>query len=473
VIRAPLIPLLVALALGGCKRQLHEDVEGVWDDAPSAGQTEATANLSPDWPPPRRVLLDNGLLTFWLHEDAAVAFHARLLLPTTKSETSTLPAEQVAVVGEMLRDGLERRLARYDVTVEITHAPGRIEIAAHGSDDRALLILRGLGSALSLRDPSRSLLSARDRLTGERHEPAADELAVATLAGQLFGLDPSSQRIDADALARLDGRTATRAWDALTDPRDAVLIIHSGLTADETRAELGRVASSWTGSGRKKIERSAVARLRRGGAIPRSSARLLAEPPAPVRTVEAPGPAVMMLGRVIPTRDPTTRSLARLAQRLLQEELDARISIAGDHALFVVRVPLLGRAPDRSAEEAVDALSELARTRHQRQRVFQAAQLWLGARVVQASLDGEDWTALWSESIDLADADEDIRVALARDAHSMLEGDPDALKTWLSKWLDPRMGEPGWAWVVAGGDGTMERRLSRIAPVERAKPRAD
>src|SRR5690606_9569588 len=181
-----------------------------------------------------------------------------------------------------------------------------------------------------------------------------------------------------------------------------------------------------------------------------------------------PGPegkAVLVLGRVLPTPTAEARSLARLAQRLLQEELDARLQIRGDVAVFVLRVPLPGRDAEGAATEAIDALSSLAGSRQPQQRLFQAAQLWLGARVVQASLDGEDWTALWSDAIDLADRDEDIAGALAQDAGSMLEPDPEALQAWLRRWLDPRGGEPGWRWVVAGASSRALRQLDRITPV--------
>jgi hypothetical protein len=107
----------------------------------------------------------------------------------------------------------------------------------------------------------------------------------------------------------------------------------------------------------------------------------------------------------------------------------------------------------------------MAGERQPRQRLYQAAQLWLGARVVQASLDGEDWTALWSDAMDLAGRDEEIVGALARDAGSMLEPDPGALQAWLRRWLDPRSGEPGWRWVVAGASSQDLQRLTRITPV--------
>jgi hypothetical protein len=113
----------------------------------------------------------------------------------------------------------------------------------------------------------------------------------------------------------------------------------------------------------------------------------------------------------------------------------------------------------------VDDLSRSAKARHPSQRLFQAAELWLGARIVQASLSGEDWTALFAESIDLADRDAEISEALARDAATMLEPDPEALRTWMERWLHPRAGEPGWRWVAAGVDRRLERRLERIVPI--------
>jgi hypothetical protein len=152
---------------------------------------------------------------------------------------------------------------------------------------------------------------------------------------------------------------------------------------------------------------------------------------------------------------------------VLQEELDARVVIRGEIAVFVLRVPLSGRTVELTASEAIDALATLVGERHPQQRLYQAAQLWLGARVVQASLDGEDWTALWSEAMDLSGRDEDIVAALARDAGSMLAADPEALQAWMRRWLDPRGGEPGWRWLVAGASDRDLQRLTRITPLER------
>ena len=69
---------------------------------------------------------------------------------------------------------------------------------------------------------------------------------------------------------------------------------------------------------------------------------------------------------------------------------------------------------------------------------------------------------------DLASTDEEIAAALARDATTMLEPEPEAFQAWLRRWLDPRGGEPGWQWLVAGAPERITRRLARIAPLEDA-----
>jgi hypothetical protein len=266
----------------------------------------------------------------------------------------------------------------------------------------------------------------------------------------------------------LDGEALVAGWQALVDPRRAVLVVHSGAPASEHRPALRQLAERWRGKGRRAVPPSAVARLR--APLPKAAkagGRLLAEPVTPLQVLAGPvGGAVLVLGRVLPTPTAQDRSLARLAQRLLQEELDVRLVIRGDMAVFVLRVPISGGSAEASASQAIDALSTMIGERQPRQRLYQAAQLWLGARVVQASLDGEDWTSLLSEAMDLSVRDEEVVGALARDAGSMLEPDPEALQVWMRRWLDPRSGEPGWRWVVAGATDRDLRRLERITPLD-------
>ena len=179
------------------------------------------------------------------------------------------------------------------------------------------------------------------------------------------------------------------------------------------------------------------------------------------------GKPVVLLGRTIATPTARDRAMARIAHRMLQEETEASLSIAGDLAVLAIALPVSASDPDDGLEKELEALHELAKDRPQRQRVFQAARLWLGARMVQASLDGEDWTALWSESMDLADDDGDIARALAREASLMLDTNPETLATWTRTWIDPLEGRGGWVWVGAGIEGRTERRLSRGVEVRK------
>ena len=68
---------------------------------------------------------------------------------------------------------------------------------------------------------------------------------------------------------------------------------------------------------------------------------------------------------------------------------------------------------------------------------------------------GEDWTALWSDSLDLANDDGEIAAALARDAQAMLAATPEQLVAWQQRWLDLSTSEPGWAWVLVGQEADM------------------
>ena len=450
LLAAVLLPTGAFGLAGGCKRQRAPKVAEVWDDDPTPERAEAIANLSPPWPAPIRAVLDDGLLAYWLEEAGSPAVHIRLLLPTTSADRPA-SAETVAVTEEYLRQLLERRLAGAGMGVSIDHAPGRVELSLHGRGEQTALALRWLGWALGHAEPAEGLLHARDRVAGRIGVPTSRDVATAMLTAGLLGLPADSERVDPTRLRALSREHLVEGFRMLTDPRAAVLVVHTGGLVEEARVDLRHLADAWRARGRRRVRATSTARLR-AAAPPRRTGRLLADPPSPLQVSSAPtqGGPVLVLGRVIPTPTSAERALARLAQRVIQEEVDARISIAGDHAVFVVEVPLSAVDPDCSAQQAIDALGELAAIRHQRQRLFQAAQLWLGARVVQASLDGEDWTGLWSQAIDLADDEADVGGALARDAQAMLDADPEALQAWQKRWLDPRRGEAGWAWTVAG-----------------------
>ncbi|MEM7152254.1 MAG: hypothetical protein AAF799_05395 [Myxococcota bacterium] len=460
------LALAVVAGLGACKRSKAPLVEEVWDEAPASGQAEALGSLAPPWSAPTRAVLDSGLITFWLHEPDAPATHLRVLLPVG-DRPELQSAAVVAVLETHLQQSLATRARSQGISVETRSAPDRIEIVLHSATADTSRALSTLGRVLAARSPSSGLETARAEVAGRLEgEPTADERATAALAATLLGRRSSAQQATAKAVTELSRDALLEGWEQLVDPRRAVLVVHSGHEASLYRAALRKLADGWRGRGRRPVLDSAIARLRTASEPSSAPGRLLAEPATPMHIVPGPeGSPVVMIGRVVPTRSAADRSLARLAQRVLQEELDARLVIRGDHGLFMLRVPLSGREPEQTVTEAIDALTSLATTRQPQQRLFQAAQLWLGARMVQASLDGEDWTASWSDAIDLAEDDDAIVGALARDARSMLEPDPEALQQWLRQWLDPRSSEPGWRWLVAGASDRQTRRLARITPL--------
>jgi hypothetical protein len=231
---------------------------------------------------------------------------------------------------------------------------------------------------------------------------------------------------------------------------------------------LGRLADAWEGGGLRSAKERVLARVRADSARPPARAtRILADPPAPlVALATAPSRrAVVALGRTIPTPTPRDRALARLSQRLLQEELDARLVVSGPLSLWIVLVPVSGD-PVKGIDGALRRMDRFAATEHQVERLRHAAQLWLGARVVEASLQDEDWTALWSESLDLADDDAGLTRVLGRDAAFMLDADPASLRKWQERWVRPRGGEPGWTWVAAGLDAAARARLAEVVRIE-------
>ena len=104
------------------------------------------------------------------------------------------------------------------------------------------------------------------------------------------------------------------------------------------------------------------------------------------------------------------------------------------------------------------------------ERLEAATRLWLGARVVEASFNQEDWTHLFSQSIDLAEGDEDVAIALARDAKLMLETTPEQLHEFMNQWTHPRQGEPGWTWAVIGVQGDQLEQLGELTVTQPAAP---
>ncbi|MBX7082556.1 MAG: hypothetical protein K1X88_25350 [Nannocystaceae bacterium] len=451
-----------AALLSACKRKQRTKVVEVWDDEPVPQLADAIAALAPPWPAPTRGILDNGLVSFWLHEADSPAAHVRLLLSTRGPDGETAEPEIVAIVAETLRFEWQRRLQRHGAAVRSSAGPDRIEISASAHAAALTPMLAQLGSTLAPRSPA-GLEGARERLLDDARPPAALETATSATVLQLLGHAGAvvPERLREPSRAKLHEQ-----WQRLVDPAGAVLVAHAGADAESAKPALRKLADPWRGDARREPNRSAVARLQRAMPSQSTGMRLLSAPAAPLHLADGPsGTPTLVLGRTIALPDAKQRALARLAQRVAQEELDASIVIAGECAVWIGAAALSRAQLERDVPREVSQLATFATTRQPRQRLFQAAQLWLGARVVEASSSGEDWTRLFAQAIDLSRSDTEIAGALARDAAAMLETTPEALEAWTRRWLDPRTGEPGWAWSIAGLDEDGRRRVGRIVPL--------
>ncbi len=476
------------LAFGtGCRKREPPKVE-IFDQAATPAETEALGSLAPPWPAPERVVLANGLLVHWLQEADTPALHLRLILPTHALKPALQGAPALTAARALALE-LERMSPRLAVRVELQPGLDRLELAVHGAVGETDAVLAGFADALAV-EPSRALAQARRLLLAELRPLDAEALAASELVATLRGSDAARERIDAAALQAVSDAQLLDAWKALTDPRQALLVVHARTRLSEVAGTAGvtdlterwRQQVNLLGGNEARSEPQALLRLRPDKPPASTAMHLQRAPIAPLRRIDPPGSGrpLLVIGRAIPTANARERSLARLVQRHLQEKFDVRLSIAGPWAAFTLHLPLtgLGKAkpaidllegtdppkdPDlerqdpltRRLRRELTVIRDTIRLRPTTQDLFQAAQLWLGARMVAASVAGEDWTALWSESLDLAATDGDIAAALARDAQAMLAATPEEVVTWQQRWLDFQTSEPGWAWVLVGQEADM------------------
>ncbi len=454
----------------GCKRSRDPVVPQIWDEAPVPERAEALGKLAPPWPAPARAVLSTGLLTYWLTEPAASLAHVRLLIPD--HDGAPLPAAVVASVSRALLVEVRRRLGGAGARVAVEHGPGRLELVLHGPAASVPRMGRALASTLSLNLGNTKQLGkltrARDRV-GKTARPATSrDLAAAVTVSQLLQQPLDTQRIPAGRVSSVASSTLARAWQSIIDPRRCALIVHAPQTPEQAPNVLAAL-DRWVGQGKVDTVETALGRLRWSAPELPTPQNLLTDDGAPILLPSEPSSdgGALVVGRKIDTPSISARAIARLAQRIAGEELDVRLSISGPQAIFTATISVTDRNAEARAQRLIEDLASFGQKRQPQQRLFQATQLWLGARVVQASLQGEDWTRLWSESIDLADDEPGVPRALAADATQMLAVEAEPLSAWMKQSLDPRLGQPGWSWAVAGATPRMERQLSRVAEVVR------
>lgn len=467
----------IAALVAACKRNKDPIVPEIWDEAPVPERAEALGKLAPPWPAPARGTLDSGLLTYWLRDPGASMAHVRLMFPD-HHDGQPLSALAVRAVSGALRRSVRRGLGRVAARVGQTRRPGRFEISISAPAADLPRITTALARPLSRglkgnRGLPASLLQARGRAARDGESRTTLEIATASTVAALLGVSLDSQRIDSSRAAALTPERLGEAWTHLLDPRRCVVVIHAP-QAPEELPELLAGLEGWTGEGRREVPESSLERLRWTPPGVKDPRHLMTDGGAPLLlpTEVGGGGGKLVMGCRLETPNIQARASARLAQRLLAETQDARLAIAGPLAVFTISTAVSDKSIEARAQGLVEALAGGGKTRAPSQRLFTAAQLWLGARVVQASLEGEDWTALWSEAMDLADAESDIPRALASDATAMLALEPEPLAAWMSAQLDPRLGTNGWAWALCGATEKMERALSRVADTVPVPPDA-
>jgi hypothetical protein len=457
--------LAPALLGGGCACRKDTLAPIVFDDVGSSGPIDPSRVLAPPWQAPTITQLDNGALVHWLIEPGDPAFHLRVLMPTSV-HVDKLGAAGTSAAVEALELRLAARLRRIeDAHYDVRSRAGRVEFAVHGRDRDAAALITAVADSLADAGDPKLLAVAQGKVVAKHREADASALAAAGLISVLLDLRLGHEYASKQDLVELNRTRLERSWTLLTDPRHCLVVVHSGRTPEQLAEAVALLGTRWKvgvlGSGKP------AATMRLHAEPPKKKqpqTTLLAENPAPLHLLpgksDARGRAVIMFGRLIPTATAEARTLARLSQRLLQEEIDARLIVAGPISVLAVRVPVGGSDPLAELTGVIERMQAMATKAQPEPRIRQAADLWLGARMVDASASGEDWTALWSESIDLAQEDREIFAALAREAKIMLELDPEQVRAFHAQWLDPRGGEPGWVWVASGLTPDMRTKLA-------------
>jgi hypothetical protein len=466
--RVGLLSTVLGFALaGGCRCEEETLAPVVFDQDGASEGVDPNSVLAPPWQPPLVAQLSNGALLHWLYEGDNPAFHVRVLLPTAV-DADKLSAAATATALEAIELRLGPRLRRLpDARLELRSRPGRVEIAVHGRDADADALLDALADTFADAGNPKLLAAAQGKVLARHREVGPSALATAALASTLLEHPLANEYASKQDLVELSKNRLERGWSLLTDPRDAVVLVHSGRDPDDEilGEALERLGSRWKGPlGFGSGKHGVTARLRAAAPKQLSDTFLLTAQAGASMQIHPGKPergnrAVVMIGRLIPTATIEERTLARISQRLLQEELDVRLLIAGPVSILAIKVRVSPNDPLGSLKNIIERMRAFIAAPQPRDRVEQAANLWLGARMVEASLTGEDWTSLWSESIDLAGEDREIFVALARDAEAMLEVQPEQIQAYMAKWFDPQGGEPGWVWVAAGVDDAFRAKL--------------
>ncbi|MGB1700596.1 MAG: hypothetical protein ACPHRO_11620, partial [Nannocystaceae bacterium] len=335
-------------------------------------------------------------------------------------------------------------------------------------------ILRTLDEALARPPQPRQFAASRGRLIGELPRPDTAALAIAAATATILDRPLDTQLVTPEALRTLEMNDLKDAWKRTFATGRSVLMVH----ADVERAEVTELLTTFGESWSRKIGLGALLRpmgdvidALRGSEkkLRERRTRLSSERSGPIAEVpllseDTHGRPTLVVARLLSLPTTRDRAMARLAQRHLQTTVDARLSIEGAYGVWLYRISLDRRDPGRSLRREMSRIEEQVQRVPQRWELEQAASLWLGARLVHASLDGEDWTAMMSQAISLSVADAEISSSLDRDAIAMKSATTEELHEWMTRDLLPSRDDLTWRWHVVGVEARALDHASGDAP---------
>lgn len=439
------------------------DFESLDPNSKAASDTKQ----APNWGDVRPTRLPSKASIMVLDEPGTGLINLRLLAATDPAQR----AASTMVLAYAARDALRERVELVRGQVRIEFGADRLELVVSGNAANSQELLDALNGAFEQVPSARQLATTRGRLLGELPRPDTMAFAVAGATSAVLERPLHTQLVSADGLLRLTPEELRTAWERTFSPDRTLLMVHTDISRANIDPALSDFAKTWP----RKV---AFANLFRGLSElidvfhqpPRRERDRRARPsmnkgPAPIVRAEPPNGALkgrptLVIARMIPLPTMEARALARLTQRTLQSTVDARLSIEGTQGVWLYRVSMDPTEPAESLTSELARLQDQVRRSPQRWELEQAANLWLGARVVGASLRHEDWTAMASEALSLSETDEEIALSLSRDAIAMNETTPEALHEFALTYLLPTRDDQAWRWFVSGVDDQALREMN-------------
>lgn len=444
--------LSLCVALSACRKKdtMAPIVLGE-DNSPSA--LDGSEQFGPPWRESAIQTLPNQSQLVWLAEPERERMDLRVMIPLPGAQDTPLSAASIEIVLSVLEKQLRYRARTASLRFSRHDRPGRCEFALHGRADqlRHALFLISSGFAAA---PNTSLLSETQ---GEFVAAWVDnpvDHATRDQIATLLNLEPNALYGESPDFARLRAKDLAKAWNTLTAPQRCTVVIHSHAPTPDDQRSLAALSEQWDNAGKTNVKgsKSALDRLfapaKATPALPLAQQSLRQTPIIPTKSplLSPTGRITWLVSRRLDLPDAKSRAFARLAQRTLQHQFDVRLVIHNRTGLWQIRKDL-SPEPELAAQELRHYLGDLDQALHERLvpgRAHQAARTWLGARLVQNSLEGEDWTALWSQALDLSSDPRELPFALQKNGLSMMQADMKAFESWMQSTIDPSLARGPW-----------------------------